>query len=180
MRDTGIRPVEASNLTPANMDLERGTLSIFTAKHGKPRVVRVKPSTLAMLKEYMQKHNFDIDDKLFPASGVIPNTFCRLRTSIAKKLKNLKLKRVRLYDFRHYYATTLYYETKDLLLTKEMLGHRNINNTLIYTHLVRFDIEEDKYYSAAAKTVVEARKIVEQGFEYVTKINDVKLFRKMK
>jgi hypothetical protein len=60
-----------------------------------------------------------------------------------------------------------------------MLGHRNIQNTLVYTHLVNFNTEEN-YYSATAKTVDEAKKLIEQGFEYVTEMDGVKLFRKRK
>jgi integrase len=180
MRDTGLRPVEVSDLTPDDIDLENGKISVYSAKHGKPRTVKVKQSTLAMLKNYIQKHNFKTKDKLFPPSEVISNTFCRLRSSLAKKLQNPKLKKIRLYDFRHYYATKLYYETRDILLVKEMLGHKNINNTIVYTHLVRIDDDEDKYYSATAKTVEKARKLVEQGFEYVCEIEGVKIFRKRK
>jgi len=179
LRDTGIRPVEISRLTLNDIDLENGILPICSAKHGNPRNVKVKASTLAMLKVSVQSHNFRMNEELFPDSAVISNTFCRLRTSIARKLQNNRIRKIRLYDFRHYYATTLYFETKDLLLTKEMLGHRNIQNALVYTHLVRMDFEE-KYYSATAKTVKEASKLIEQGFDHVTEFDSVKLFRKRK
>ena len=179
MMDTGIRPVEASNIRLRDIDLEKGTINIYSAKHGSPRMVKVSSRTLAMLKEYVNKNGFDLNDRIFPDSGTISNTFERLRTSLAKKLKNPRLKRIRLYDFRHYYATTLYYETKDLLLVKEMLGHKNIRNTMVYTHLVKMDTEE-KYYSATAKTVEEAQKLIEQGWQYVTTFNDIMLFRKRK
>ncbi|PMB74218.1 hypothetical protein C0199_00595 [Candidatus Bathyarchaeota archaeon] len=179
LRDTGIRPIELSRITLKDIDIENGVLNIYSAKNGIPRKVKVKPSTLAMLKEYIKQNNFDLEDKLFPSSDKISNTFCRLRYELARKLKNPNLKRIKLYSFRHYYATTLYHETKDLLLTKEMLGHRNINNTIIYTHLVKLDTE-DKYYSATAKTVEEARKLIEEGFEYVCDMDGVKIFRKRK
>ena len=55
---------------------------------------------------------------------------------------------------------------------------KRIENTLIYTHLVRFSDEE--YVSAVAKTVDEARQLVEAGFEYVTAIDGIRLFRKRK
>lgn len=132
-----------------------------------------------MLKEYIQSNDFSMDSKLFPSSDVISNTYCRLRTSIARKLHNPKLRKMRLYDLRHYYATNLYHNTKDILLTKERLGHRNINNTLIYTHLVQFD-SEDNYHSATAKDTNKAQKLIEHGFEYVTTFNDLMLFRKRK
>jgi hypothetical protein len=53
-----------------------------------------------------------------------------------------------------------------------------IENTLIYTHVIRFS--GDEYVSAVAKTVDEARKLVEGGFEYVTEMDGLKLFRRRK
>ena len=54
-----------------------------------------------------------------------------------------------------------------------MLGHRNIRNTLVYTHLVSF--EGDEFICKVAKNVQEAKELVESGFEYVTEIDDVQL-----
>jgi hypothetical protein len=39
-------------------------------------------------------------------------------------------------------------------------------------------LENDHYYSAAAKRVEDVQKLVETGFEYVCDVNDVKVFRK--
>jgi hypothetical protein len=59
-----------------------------------------------------------------------------------------------------------------------MLGHKNIQNTLLYTQLISFENED--YHSATAKTVQEAQKLIEAGFEYVCEFDGVKLFRKRK
>lgn len=72
----------------------------------------------------------------------------------------------------------LYQKTKDILYVKEQLGHKRIETTLVYTHLIRFSDEE--YVSAVARTVDEVRKLVEAGFEYVTEIDGAKIFRKRK
>jgi len=40
--------------------------------------------------------------------------------------------------------------------------------------------ESDEYSSAVAKTLDEARKLVEAGFEYATGVEGNKLFRKRK
>jgi len=72
----------------------------------------------------------------------------------------------------------LYYKTRDILYVKERLGHRDINCTLRYTQLVTWN--EDRYHSATAKTIEEARKLIEAGFEYVATHNGVMLFRKPK
>ena len=69
-----------------------------------------------------------------------------------------------------------YHKTKDILHVMELLGHRDIKTTLIYTQLVNF--ESDEYHSAVAKTIEEARKLIEASFEYVCDVDGVKLFRK--
>jgi len=79
---------------------------------------------------------------------------------------------------RHWKATIEYHRTRDLLYVKHLLGHKNINNTLLYTQLISF--QGDEYSSSVAKTIDEARKLVESGFEYVTDFDNFKLFRKRK
>jgi len=59
-----------------------------------------------------------------------------------------------------------------------MLGHKNIRNTLIYTHLI--DWKSDDYVCKVAKTVKEASEVVEAGFDYVCEVEGYKLFRKRK
>jgi integrase len=179
IKECGLRPVEVASLTLNDVDLEKNLLSIVTAKHGSPRVLKLKENALAMFKSYAKSRSFGLNDKLFPSAGVICNTYGRLRTSLAKKLDDVELHKIRLYDLRHYYATMLYHRTKDILLVKEKLGHRNINNTLVYTHLVSFN-DSDEFYSATARTVQEAAKLIEQGFDFVTDVDGVKLFRKRK
>jgi len=177
--ECGLRPVEIGNLTLNDIDLEKGLLSVYSAKNGNPRVLKLKNETLALLTTYVKSKEFGLNDRVFPSGSVISNTYERLKASVAKKLNAPELKKIRLYDLRHYYATMLYYKTKDILLVKEKLGHRNINNTLVYTHLVSFN-DKEEYFSATAKTLEEAKKRIEQGFEYVTEFDNVKLFRKRK
>jgi integrase len=175
--ECGLRPIEIGNLTSDDVDLDRGLLSVRSARHGNPRVLKLKNETLALLTTYIKTSKPSSRCTLFPSGSVISNTFERLRTSIARKLNDSGLKRIRLYDLRHYYATMLYHRTRDILLVKEKLGHKNINNTLVYTHLVSFN-DGDEFYSATAKSVDEAQKLIEQGFDFVCDLEGVKLFRK--
>jgi hypothetical protein len=55
----------------------------------------------------------------------------------------------------------------------KMLGHKSIQNTLLYTQLANF--ESDEYHSATAKTVEEAQKLVEAGFEFDCNFEDINL-----
>jgi len=49
---------------------------------------------------------------------------------------------------------------------------------LIYTQLI--DIKNDDYVCKVAKSLTEASQLIEAGFEYVTEMDNVKLFRKRK
>jgi site-specific recombinase XerC len=103
----------------------------------------------------------------------------RIRNKVAQKLEDSSIKSIRLYDLRHFYATTIYHKSKDILLVKQQLGHKKIETALIYTQLVNFG-EEEEFYTATAKTVEEAKKLIEEGFYYICDIDAVKLFRKRK
>jgi len=58
-----------------------------------------------------------------------------------------------------------YYRTKDMKYVQYLLGHKKIENTDIYTHLVSFENEE--WHVAVAKNLEEEKKLIEVGFEFV-------------
>lgn len=69
-------------------------------------------------------------------------------------------------------------KTKDIVHVQRLLGHKNIQNTLRYLGVVDFTTEE--YTVKVARTVEEATKLIEQGFQYVTEMDGAKIFRKRK
>jgi len=71
-----------------------------------------------------------------------------------------------------------YHKTKAILHVKQMLGHKRIENTMIYTQLISF--ESDQFHVRTAKTLKEVCKLVEAGFEYVAEMDNCKIFRKRK
>ena len=100
------------------------------------------------------------------------------RKRIALKLQNPRIKAISFRTLRHWRASNLYHRTKDILLVKSELGHKSLTSTLVYTHLISF--KDDEYICKAARTVDEAKDLVEDGFDYVTEIDGLKLFRKRK
>ena len=60
----------------------------------------------------------------------------------------------------------------------QMLGHRNINNTLVYTRLI--DFKEDDYLARIAHSEQEVSQLIESGFEYICDFGENKIFRKPK
>jgi len=100
------------------------------------------------------------------------------RKRLARKLHNPRLLRISFHTLRHWKATMEYHRTKDILHVKQLLGHRSIQSTMIYTHLINF--EGDDFTCRTAKTIDEAKGLIEAGFDYVTDMNGCKLFRKRK
>jgi len=71
----------------------------------------------------------------------------------------------------------------DLAHVKEMLGHRSILGTIVYTcmHDLMAGHEVQDCISRVTRSVEGARRLVEAGFDYVTESKDgLKLFRKPK
>jgi len=96
-----------------------------------------------------------------------------------KKLQDPTIQQIRLYDFRHYYATMLYHKTKDLLYVKARLGHKDLRTTLRYTQLLE-TLENDEYHCKTATNIKEATQLIENGFEYIQEIDGIRLYRKRK
>jgi len=173
LRDTGAMPEELHRTKFRDIDLENGTINILGCKWHKPRILRLKPQTIAMLKRYLAENQ---QDQPFPDSSRIYEAWRRSRNDLAKRLNDPVLKKIRLYDLRHYFGTMLYHKTRDILLTKEAMGHSRIETTLVYTKLINFN--SDEYVVRAAQNLKEATELLEAGFEYVTEMEGLKLFRK--
>jgi len=179
-KETGLRPVEICNLRVKDIDLEQKTVYPTTAKHGASRALKISNSLQAILKAHIDEHKLNPTDKLFKGDSSNYGKHYRLhRNQLAERLHKPELKNVRLYDFRHYFATRLYAKTKDILLVKQQMGHKKIETTLVYTQLLNIN-EEDEYTCKVAQNVEQATELIENGFEYVTEMDGVKLFRKRK
>jgi integrase len=180
LKETGLRPIELHRSTLKNIDLEKGTINAKACKRGNPRILKLTDSTLVLLKTYITKNT---SKALFPA----PHDQCRAwtegRNRTAKKLNRPELIKYRLYDLRHYFATMLYAKTKDILLVKQQMGHKRIEHTLIYTHLINF--ANDEYISRTVQlgtptTLKEICELAEAGFTKFTEIEGYQIFKKQK
>jgi integrase len=54
-KETGLRPVEVTNLIVKDIDFNNNTIHTTSAKHGSPRILTIKPRTSNLLKQYIQK-----------------------------------------------------------------------------------------------------------------------------
>jgi integrase len=153
LKDTGARSGEVCKLKWTDIDDKTNAVRINNPeKNSNARTIKVSAKTIAMINAMPKKYG--------------------------EYVFNPRLKQIHLHTFRHWKATTEYARTKDILYVMRLLGHKNIQNTLIYTHLISF--ESDEYHSATASTVDQAKQLIEAGFEYVCDMQDIKLFKKRK
>ena len=116
-------------------------------------------------------------DSILLSSYHLEKSFRRQRKKIARKLGNPRILQIHCHTFRHWKATTEYTKTKNILYVQKLLGHKKLETTLRYTQLVEFPHEEH-FICKFAKTVKEASDLIENGFIYVTDVEDCKLFKK--
>jgi integrase len=181
IKETGARAGEAWNLRWIDLDPEQRTVNICPEKNSNPRQLRISLRLASMLNALPKRYklvfrNPDIDP--LTSMEVFRRLYAAQRGRIARKLQNPRIEQITFKTLRHFKATMEYHRTKDILHVMQLLGHKNIRNTLVYTHLVSF--EGDEYICKTARNVDEASALVESGFEYVSEIDDIQLFRKRK
>jgi integrase len=150
-------------------------VNINPEKQGTPRQFRVSKKLITMLNALPHKNIKVFENTNMIAHGI---NFRNQRKRLSKKLQNHRLLKISFHSLRHWKATMEYHRTKDILHVKEMLGHKQLSSTMVYTHLVHF--ESDNYHVKTAKTLKEACELAEAGFTYFTEIQGVQVFRKPK
>jgi integrase len=178
LKETGIRAGEAWQIERTEIDVEDRTIRVKPEKGSNPRAPRISEKLLAMLFGIRKNSNIAFGDYTLAGFSC---SFQRQRKKIALKLQNPRIAQITFHTFRHWKATMEYHRTKDILYVMQLLGHKNIKNTLVYTQLLPFK-EDDGFISKVALNTAEACKLVEDGFTFITgEYGDGgKIFRKPK
>jgi integrase len=177
--ETGLRPVELMNLKVKDIDISQRLVYPTTAKNGASRTLKISNQLATTLQEHIIREKLNPNDKLFKGTPVrYGKEYRATRNCLARKLKDPTIQTIRLYDFRHYFATMLYHKTRDILYVKQQMGHKRIDTTLIYTQLL--NLNDDEWAVKTATNIKEATELLEAGFEYIQEIDGIRLYRKRK
>jgi len=178
--ETGLRPVELCRLKVKNLDLEHKVINPTTAKRGNPRTLPISESLKQKLQEHIIRKNLNPNDGLF--KGTDPDHYGKqyrqMRNKLAEKLKDQSIRIIRLYDFRHYFCTKKLNDIGNPYTVMVLMGHKKLETTQRYMHLLNFN--DDEWNCVGATTAKEATKLIEAGFQYVTTIEGIQLFKKRK
>jgi integrase len=179
LKETGMRSGEADQLRWMDLDLERNIVSITPEKNGYPRILPLSSKCIGMLRNLKRA-----SDKVFGtlSSNCMRISLCNARKKLARKLNNSRLEQIHFHTIRHWKATALYHQTKDILYVKQFMGHRRIESTLVYVQIENalFQHASEDFTCKIAQTSDEARQLIEVGFEYVMQKDSLAYFRKRK
>jgi len=112
----------------------------------------------------------------------LKTTFLKVRKRLAYKLQNPRLLQIGFHTLRHWKATMLYHQTKDILYVKRFLGHKEVRNTEIYITIeeTMFQQSSDEFTVRVASAPDEIKSLLEAGFDYVCEKDGLLYFRKRK
>lgn len=153
---TGLRVSELSSLNRDQVNVERGEFTVV-GKGGKARLVFLSKRAIYWLEQYLVKRR---DES--------PAVFIRYKGKKSQKPEDLRLsprqierlvetyrkragitRKITPHVLRHSFATDLLTHGADLRSVQEMLGHKNIATTQIYTHVTNPQLKaiHEKFHS---------------------------------
>lgn len=156
---TGLRVSELTSLNKEDINIERGEFSVL-GKGRKVRVVFLSDNAKKRLGEYLDKRT-DPYSPLFirysgpkPEEGLTPEKM-RLSVRSVERLVDKYRKQAGIvkhfspHALRHSFATDLLQHGADLRSVQEMLGHKNVATTQVYTHVTNPRLREihQKFHS---------------------------------
>lgn len=138
---TGMRVSEMVSLNPENVNTQEGHVRCF-GKGSKERVIPIHPRAAQILAEYIDNSRPKLLNNTTDESALFLNQRGQrlTRQGFWQILKGYAREAglnedVTPHTLRHSFATHMLSGGADLRSLQEMLGHRNISTTQVYTHL---------------------------------------------
>jgi site-specific recombinase XerD len=141
---TGLRVSELTGLDRDKIDLGRREFGI-TGKGGRARVVFLSTRAVEWIEHYLDARTDHFKPLFIRHKGKIDpateDTKMRLTPRSVQRLVKKYARKVKLpveatpHTIRHSFATDLLIAGADLRSVQEMLGHKNVATTQIYTHI---------------------------------------------
>ena len=132
----GLRCAEVRTLTIADVDTERAMVHVRQGKGKKDRCIPMGTMLARGIKAFIEAEK--PRTYLFEGNDGEPYSQRGAQWAISQAVKKAGIvKEVSLHTLRHTYATHLLEQGVNILTIKALLGHAQIETTMIYLHLAR-------------------------------------------
>lgn len=148
---TGLRVSELVRLDRDKIDLERREFGII-GKGGRARVVFLSVRSSDWLQKYLNERTDKYKPVFIRHKGKVdpttPDEKMRLTPRSVQRMIKKYVKKIKLpvdatpHVLRHSFATDLLMAGADIRSVQEMLGHKNISTTQIYTHVTNKQLRD--------------------------------------
>jgi len=176
LAEIGLSGHELHKLSRKDMDTENGIIRVRGYKGHASGTYKLKKQTLEMLREYLA---INPQEHPFPKAKAIGEQWLNFRNRVSDNLKQPELKTIQLRHLRNYSGARLYNRLKDPIAVMRHLRHKKLETTMHYLRAIDLN-EEEEYIVRTANTIEQATELLENGYEYVTDMDNIKIFRKRK
>jgi site-specific recombinase XerD len=142
---SGLRIAEAQALSVEDLDLGRGELRVL-GKGGRERIVPVGRAACAAVSRYLDQERSRLAPRhgaLFVGEDGARLTVRSLRRLVAETARAAELPYTAPHVLRHSFATHLLEGGADLRSVQELLGHKSLSATQVYTHVAQAYIQDE-------------------------------------
>lgn len=145
---TGIRKSELINLSIYDIELRTGFLRVFKGKGSKGRIVPLGKIACIYLEKYINEIRPLLLKGNNKEQALFINMYGRqigegsIDKLIQKYVKKAGLKNISCHSFRHACATSMLKGKASIKHVQEMLGHKLLSSTQIYTQVLPADLLE--------------------------------------
>jgi len=177
LKETFADPGEILRLEWVDIDSKHNVITInHPVKGHNAGQATVSTKLIAMLNALPKT-----SERVFPTTYEnLYLSFRRVRKRAARQLQNPRLLKIRFTTFRHWGGTMIaYYTNGNVLKVKEILRHKNVQNTMKYIHMVHFK-DPEEFEVASATTAEEIKQLAAAGFQKVDEIHGIHIFRRPK
>lgn len=133
--ECGLRASEALGITVGDIDFQNKTVHIRSLKNSMPRVLPMRKTLCDALKnQILNQHPNVVDTSMLDKNQLVFEISYSRLEQIWRMMRPNPQKTY--HSLRHTFAVTTFLRTKDIKLVQQALGHRQIENTMVYVDYV--------------------------------------------
>lgn len=173
--EAGLSSLEAWLLKWSCINFEIGHVNVTPIKNRNPRTLPLSQRLMHMVQLLPRESQYIFRKGTLDS---FREGFRKHRVKLAEELGEPEILKCSFKTFRTFYVTSCSYRFSDPFEVQYRAGHTQMSTTQLYIR--REHSMNREFVSRVTRTIEEAQEAIEQGFQYITDVEDVKLWQKPK